>query len=426
MWRRLSTVLAQCDLQEAARIPSSPDSLPLSALLSKTLVAYTVEADDLFELEMVEAGRERYLSLAGWLNWLRFVTEDGITVAELARRPAASFERAAAVLGCLERWHLVVLEADPGKPARAGKAGRRQGFGSMQGVGRNWTVRPASAGRLANEIWPGALEEVERRWPARFGADTTDGLREELSKVVESFDSELPWALPSGWLGQPDSTPGPRPESGVAESGVAESGVAGRPLGVLLAQALRVWALEFDGESRLSIGRCANTLRVLTSEGVRAGELARLTGLSPEMSDIDWQLKGLAEEVPGPARRGKLVRLTERGSAVQRRYQRLSAEIEQIWEERHGAGSTGRLRALLGSLYEPGPGGTPRISEGLQSPAGVRRSGGVLPSLGRSRVTATSARRARQLAEQSVLFRADPLTNLPHFPLWDGNRGFGP
>jgi hypothetical protein len=393
-----------------------PESLPLSALLSKTLVAYTVEADDLFELEMLEAGGEKYLSLAGWLNWLRFVTEEGITVAELARCPGAAYERAAFVVGCLERWHLVVLEPDPGKPARSGKAGRRQGFGSMQGVGKEWTVHLSSAGSLANEIWPGALEEIERRWPARFGADTTDGLRDVLSKVVESFEAELPWALPSGWLAQGDSGPASRGEVEVAR----------RPLGALLAQALRVWALEFNSDSRVPLGICANTLRVLTREGVRAGELARLTGISPEMSDYGWQLKGLAEVLPDPARRGKLVRLTERGSAVQRRYSRLSVEIEQGWEDRHGAGSTLRLRNLLGSLYEPGPSGVPLIAEGLQSPEGVRRSGGVLPSLGRGEVSATAARRARQLAEQSVWFRSDPLTNLPQFPLWDGNRGFGP
>jgi hypothetical protein len=259
------------------------------------------------------------------------------------------------------------------------------------------------------------LEEIERRWPARFGADTTGELRSELSTVVASCEREPPWALPSGWLAHRDSILRRR-----------EADVADRPLGVLLAQALRVWALEFDSESRVPIGICANTLRVLTREGVSAGELARLTGLSPEMSDYGWQIKGLAELLADPNRRGKLVRLTECGSAVQRRYARLSGEIEQGWEDRHGAGATGRLRSLLGSLYGPAAGEAPRIVEGLRSPEGVRRSGGVLPSLGRGEVTATATRRARQLAEQSAWFRADPLTDLPHFPLWDGNRGFGP
>ena len=34
--------------------------------------------------------------------------------------------------------------------------------------------------------------------------------------------------------------------------------------------------------------------------------------------------------------------------------------------------------------------------------------------------------RSRDLVAQTELFIGDPLHRLPHFPLWDMNRGFGP
>jgi hypothetical protein len=72
--------------------------LPLSALLSRVLVAFTIECDNEFGRQMPHrtsnyastAGRGARLwlvSMAMWWTCMRFVGEDGITVAELTRRP---------------------------------------------------------------------------------------------------------------------------------------------------------------------------------------------------------------------------------------------------------------------------------------------------------------------------------------------------
>ena len=62
-------------------MPSSP--LPLSALLSQTLIAFTLELDNEFERQMLGAGFHGIgLSLAVWSNLFRFIHED-LTVGHL-------------------------------------------------------------------------------------------------------------------------------------------------------------------------------------------------------------------------------------------------------------------------------------------------------------------------------------------------------
>jgi hypothetical protein len=57
--------------------------LPLSTLLSRLLVAHTIELDNEFERRLAETGHSpRIVSLVMWSNFLRFVG-DGITVLEL-------------------------------------------------------------------------------------------------------------------------------------------------------------------------------------------------------------------------------------------------------------------------------------------------------------------------------------------------------
>jgi DNA-binding response OmpR family regulator len=54
------------------------------------------------------------------------------------------------------------------------------------------------------------------------------------------------------------------------------------------------------------------------------------------------------------------------------------------------------------------------------------RSGTQAPALGRRDVGAAARQRMRDLAAQTQMFVQDPVNRLPHFPLWDMNRGFGP
>src|SRR5208282_3005105 len=100
---------------------------PLSALLSQTLVAFTIELDNEFERRMVEAGYAGAgLSLVLWLTVMRFLLEEGVTVGELMTRTSSSPERMKHALGCLERWRFVTFEPDSlGGPTVVTKLHRR-------------------------------------------------------------------------------------------------------------------------------------------------------------------------------------------------------------------------------------------------------------------------------------------------------------
>jgi len=95
--------------------------LPLSALLSQVLVAFTIECDNEFERQMphrtsnygITAGRGTpwLVSMAMWWTCMRFVGEDGITVAELTRRA-----RTGTNLPGMLRWKYISVEPDPADP----------------------------------------------------------------------------------------------------------------------------------------------------------------------------------------------------------------------------------------------------------------------------------------------------------------------
>ena len=102
--------------------------LPLSALLSQTLVGYTIEFDNEAEHRLphrtADHGRSPgasadvpwFTSLVMWANCLRHVPEAGITVAGLRRQA-----RTGTNLGGMRRWGYVTFTPDPGpgkRPAR--------------------------------------------------------------------------------------------------------------------------------------------------------------------------------------------------------------------------------------------------------------------------------------------------------------------
>jgi hypothetical protein len=128
---------------------SGAGRLPLSALLSEVLVAFIIEFDNEFERQMPhrtsEHGRTQaqgtvpwLVSMAMWSTCLRFVGEDGITVAELTRRA-----RTGTNLPGMLRWGYISVEPDPvdtGPRVRAGLTSvprdlRRCAAGPRQGRG---------------------------------------------------------------------------------------------------------------------------------------------------------------------------------------------------------------------------------------------------------------------------------------------------
>jgi DNA-binding MarR family transcriptional regulator len=353
---------------------------PLSALLSQVLVAYTIEFDNEFERRMIDAGyRGANLSLTVWAGLMRFLADGAVPVRELAARAEVPEEGVRFQLGCLERWSFVVLESG---------SVRRDGWGSGRGIRSTWPVELTTKGRRAVEIWPSVLDEIERRWRARFGEDDIANLRESLADIL---------------------------------------GGKSLPLPGLLWQVLQAFTVEFDRESRVPLWLCANTIRVLGEQPTRTADIPRLTGASPETSGIGWQIKPFIVVGPDPnAKRGKVVRLTPLGLEAQRKYRELTAAIEKRWEERFGESQVRRVRDALLELFVPRMGERLLFAEGLIPAAGTMRAGVQAAALGRRMPAAAARQRMRDMVAQTEMFVRDPVNTLPHYPLWDMNRGFGP
>jgi hypothetical protein len=370
---------------------------PLSALLSQTLVAYTVELDSEFERRVLEAHAAARLSLVIWLNVMRFLADGPLSVRTLASRALANEEQGKAGLGCLERWGFILLQS-----------GKRAGFGSGRGIRADWLVRLTAGGETAIKIWPELVPQIDARWSKRFGDDATR-LRRSLEAIEQQIDLELPQGLPVSILQLPQFAP---------RKSAAQDGL---PLPVLLSRVLLAFALDFEGESRTPISLCANTLRVLSDEPIPEAEIPKRTGCSAETAGIGWQHKPYIIVESDPARsRGKFVRLSEAGINAQREYHSTARDIEEKWKDRFGT-ATKEIRESLTTLLKRG-----ELSEGLKPPPGTTRAGAQTPALGRFTVGPAARQRKRDLVSQTEAFVRDPAGALPHYPLWDINRGFGP
>jgi hypothetical protein len=395
----------------------------LSALLSQVLVAFTVEFDNEFERQMGEAGYPgARMSLVVWANLLRFVGAGAVSVRDLAAQSLEPDKQIKFELGCLERWGFISLQADSAdeRPVPTGvhrQSGRelRDGWGSGRGIRADWLVRLTSKGIAAREIWPSLFAAIEKRWKTRFGKDKISRLRLTLQNVVDQLDVELPFGLPCRWEGTERFSSRAKRDEGTL------------PLPTLLSRWLLKFRLEFDHESATSLELCANTLRVLGETPIRIAEIPRLTGGSPETTDIGWQMKPYVVVEPDPtASRGKVVRLSLRGMRAQETYHQLMGEIEKRWEARFGKEEIGHLRESLQILFDLRNERGPLLSLGLIPPQGTVRAGDQAPALGRRDVGTAARKRMRDLVAQTEDFIRDPAGTLPHFPLWDMNRGFGP
>ena len=333
----------------ARQTPSHPPrghdgALPLSALLSQALVAYTIEFDNEAERRLPHrttshgasgpgdgAPAPWLVSLAMWENCMRHVTSEPITVGDLEARA-----RTGTNLDGMRRWGYITIDGTARKVhnARPGPAA---------------VLRATAAGLRAREIWRPLPGFIEQRWRDRLGADQLSRLRDPLISMVSRLDPGLPDCLPilgAALLSQgPDSRLPPRPYGTAPEA---------LPLSALLSRVLLAFALEYEREAGLALAVAANVLRVLGSEGTRLRDLPVLTGASKE--SVRWALgiliRGdLAAEEPDPAAsRGKVARLTQRGLDAQHLYHELTGTIERRWHDRFTPGATGALRASLEPL----------------------------------------------------------------------------
>ena len=372
---------------------------PLPALLSQLLVAFTVEFDNLFERRMRDGGQRGFLSLAFWLGYGRHLVP-GMTIGEFTAATSMSNRDASYLLAVIERWRYLDIR-DPGAP----RGSPRPGFGTIKPIPRESLVWPRPELERGLELWPSIVREVEDRWAVRFGSPALARLRAQLETIVAGHDGGLPWGLPDctmRWgMGRLPPPTDPLPHSGDRAS-----------LATLLSQVLWKFALEYNREADMPIAIGASLLRVLGPEGAPAAELARRSGVDVTPSRDLLQRSGLFEITP--TRRSRLIRLTPLGVAEQELYWTLVDEITDRW---HAAALIDALLDLLAR--------DDLISEGMEPPAGVPRSGDDTPEFWVN--GANGVRRAiRKLVKQTDAFIDNPSLALPHYPIWSGSRGFGP
>ncbi|HXA57103.1 MAG TPA: hypothetical protein VNU84_06665 [Candidatus Acidoferrum sp.] len=397
--------------QNSPPTPAPETVRPLSALLSQILVAYTLEFDNEFEREMGGAAYAgARLSLVIWLNLIRFIPPSGISVRELTILALAPQERIKHQLGCLERWGFVALQPHAGTARNA----MSHGWGSGRGITAKWSVRLSAKGEKAVQIWPPLFATISRRWRGRFGDSALDRLNESLCAVVSEIDIELPYGLAD--VREVKEPFPPRISHNTRRE----------PLPILLSQLLTLFAVEFEPQSLAPLVLCANVLRVLSETPVPLAEIPRRTGGSPEMTDIGWRLKPFVIVESDTVARRRSLRLSPLGREAQQNYQRLVSEIEGRWETRFGKEKIRHVNDSLNTLFDARKGDRLLIAEGMIPPPGVVRAGDTAPALGRRDVGSAAKQRARDLVGQTRMFVADPVNALPHFPLFDMNRGFGP
>ncbi len=305
-------------------------------MLSQLLVAYTIEFDNEFEhylphrtafgdggpgqfaSESGEPVRRPWLtSMAMWSNFMRYVPPEGIPLDELAGMPA---NRAG-----LERWGYIFVS-----PERLVKATR--------------------AGRWAQAGWSRLEGVVDQRWADRFGVGVISDLTGSLRAIAGLAGAGMPRYLPM--VGYAD---GMRTKyRDLRETGLPAAEPGELDLSALLSAVLLAFTLDYESTAKLPLPICANTLRVIGDEGIRASDIPLRAGVSREgvASSLGFlERHGYIETGHDPSgRRGKYARPTSRGVRARDGRLKLAAQIEQAWRERFGADLIQSLRTSLEHL----------------------------------------------------------------------------
>jgi hypothetical protein len=337
--------------------------LPLSTLLSQTLVAFIVEFDNEFEhrtphrtsLLGATGGRRApwLVSMAFLVKVLRYVDEDGTTFDELKRATGLKAQQLNAWLTRLSAWwgYLMVGNGLPWNSKRLPAAGL--------------IFRPTPGGLKAIQAWRGLEGIIEMRWVRRFGQDEVSQLREALVRVAGQVAAGLPDSMPI--LGFGLFSTGPEGEAELRPAGdeapLAEMGLAG-----LLSKVLLAFAVEFERVSPVSLAASANVLRLTPDEGIRLRDLPRLSGVSKEsigMALTFLEARGYAQ-VKTETGKGRWLRLTELGIQARERYPILAREIEDGWRAAVGADVIDALREPLERLVSAYDGPGTGLFEGMK------------------------------------------------------------
>jgi DNA-binding MarR family transcriptional regulator len=156
------------------QVSDADANLPLSALLSRVLLAFAIDFESASEL-----------SLAISANVLRVLNDDGVRVRDLPTLTGVSKEAVAMTAGYLEKQGYVTIE-----PVPAPDRGQR--------------LRLTTQGRAAQQYASALISTLEEQWPARFGTDAVRSLRSSLEPLVGDGTAQSPLfggltPYPEGW-----------------------------------------------------------------------------------------------------------------------------------------------------------------------------------------------------------------------------------
>jgi hypothetical protein len=353
--------------------PEAYGPLPLSALLSQALVAFTVEFDNAAELAIpnhttrsTPPGNGVWLaSMAMWLNCMRYVGAEPITLGEVA-----GLARSLTNLDGMRRWGYITV--DPGKGSPEYKA-RRDGL----------VLRATRRGLHARQVWQPLTAVIEERWRERFDAADLDRLRGGLQQLAARLGPWLPDCLPI--LGYGLYSRGGGPGDDRYQDARLASDHDGEPpddfsalaLPWLLARVLLALAIHYERQSSISIAIAANLLRVVDDRGVRLRDLPELAGVSKEAVAMATGFTGRADVTtigPDPGGgRWKVVRLTVKGRLARDRYADRLESIEEHWRQLFGSEVLADVRAPLERLAGRGGPGSPLFA-GLEPGQGNWRA----------------------------------------------------
>jgi len=325
-----------------AIIRSMAKRLPLSALLSFALVAFTIETDTETERRIphrtarygASAGGGPWLiSMAMWFNCLRWVPEQGITVREVER-----LARTRTNWDGMRRWGHIYFEPSPDD------ARPKPPLSAM-------IVRVTVKGKVGQQAWGVLVPMIEGCWRERFGVKAIEELRSALIAIADRLERDLPDCLPILKYGL--FSEGSKPD----KAGSGPTGIESLPLPALLARVLLAFAMEYERESAVSLAISANILRVIEDGGASVRELPALSGVSKEavamaLSFLAKQGSVAQSELPGS--KVKSVRLTAKGIQAQAAYGKVAAMIERRWNETFGSGALEELRSSLEALTADG------------------------------------------------------------------------
>jgi hypothetical protein len=298
------------------------EHLPLSALLSQTLVAFTIEFDNEFEHRVphrtsdhgaAHGGQDApwLVSMVMWSRFMRFIPDGGIPVRELQRVLAVDNKSIKALLTRMGQWWgYVSLDPDA-------------------------VVRATAGGRKALAAWRPLTELIEGRWRRRFGEDTIDRLCDALRGVARQPGVAEAGSLPILGYGLFSNKASPISPSEPSLSG-------------LLSKLLRAFAMEFEQDAAVSLAISANVLRLFGENNILVRDLPRLSGVSKEAiaTSISFLAKRGYAQVES-AGRTRVLALTQRGRDARDRYHRMVWQIETGWKERMPNASLRKLRDVL-------------------------------------------------------------------------------